>query len=462
MNTSQSTHDTHFGTKVTTYPPILPSKARARATHNPQLHTRKPRVVIVGAGFAGLNAARALGDEEVNVLMLDKNNYHGFWPLLYQVATAGVESESVAYPVRAILRKYPNVNFRMAAVEGVDFAKRVVRTNLGSVPYDYLILAAGSANNYFGNDALAKETVGLKDIDEAEQLRNRVLTSFEQAAGERDPQKRRELMTFAIVGGGPTGVELAGAFAELIRHVLRKDYPMLDMSQARVILVEAGDRILAAFPESLQKSAFKTLEGMGVEIKLHSPVSSVEGGVVTFGDGTHLKASLVVWSAGVRAAHLTDGLGVGLGKSARIEVDPELNLPGDRSVFAVGDIAYLEGYKEGQAYPMVAQVAIQQGKHAAHNILRAVQRDEMKPFRYFDLGSMATIGRRAAVFNAFGFHLSGRVAWLGWLFIHIIYLIGFRNRLIVLTNWAFNYFTYDRGVRLITNRNDFLNAKSQR
>jgi NADH dehydrogenase len=446
----------HFISEVqvshSTHQPKLPSIARAKQVRNPRSKSHAPRVVIVGAGFGGLNAARALGDKGVNVLLLDRNNYHGFWPLLYQVATAGVESESVAYPVRAIVRKYGNVSFRMATVEGVDLARRVVRTNMGQVRYDYLVLAAGSANNYFGNDALAKETYGLKDIDEAEQLRNRVLSSFERATSERDPEKRRALMTFAIVGGGPTGVELAGAFAELIRHVLRKDYPTLDVAEARVILVEASDRILAAFPESLQKSALKTLEKMGVEVKLQSPVASVQGGVVTFGDGTRLQASTGVWAAGVRAAHLTDGLGVPLGKGARVKVEPSLNLPGDERVFAIGDIAYLEGYKEGQAYPMVAQVAIQQGKHAARNILRRVQGEDMQPFQYFDMGSMATIGRRAAVFDAFGIRLTGRLAWLGWLFIHIIYLIGFRNRLIVLTNWAFNYFTYERGVRLITQR----------
>jgi NADH dehydrogenase len=435
-----------------THQPKLPSIARAKDVRNPKSRIPAPRVVIVGAGFGGLKAARALGNTGVNVLLLDRNNYHGFWPLLYQVATAGVESESVAYPVRAIVRKYRNLSFRMATVEGVDLARRVVQTNTGMVRYDYLILAAGSANNYFGNDALAKETYGLKDIVEAEQLRNRILGVFERAAGERDPEKRRTLMTFAIVGGGPTGVELAGAFAELIRHVLRKDYPSLDVSQARVILVEASDRILAAFPESLQKSALKTLDKMGVEMKFNSPVSSVEKGVVTFGDRTRLEASTVVWAAGVRAAHLTDDLGAPLGKGARVKVEPTLNMPGDERVFAIGDMAYLEGYKEGQAYPMVAQVAIQQGKHAARNILRRVQGDEMVPFHYFDMGSMATIGRRAAVFDAFEVRLTGRLAWLGWLFIHIIYLIGFRNRLIVLTNWAFNYFTYDRGVRLITQR----------
>lgn len=418
---------------------LLPAKARVI-----------PRVVIVGAGFGGLSAARALSKSEVAVTVLDKSNYHGFWPLLYQVATAGLERESIAYPVRAILRNYKNVTFQMAEVKSVDFEQKVVLTEGEPLPYDYLVLAAGSANNYFGNDALAENTFGLKDIDEAERLRNRVLSSFEQAVREKDPARRAALLTFVIVGGGPTGVELSGAFAELIRHVLRKDYPMLNISEARIILAEASSKILAAFPEALQKSAREQLERMGVELMLNTAVDTVKDGKVTFKNGATLATETVVWAAGVRGARLADALAVKVGRGARIPVEPTLHLPERPEVFIIGDMAYLEGYKKTQAYPMVAPVAIQQGEQAARNILAQVRRQPMKNFHYFDKGNMATIGRKNAVLDAFGVRLTGFAAWVSWLFVHLLFLIGFRNRLIVMTNWAYNYFTYDRGARLIS------------
>jgi NADH dehydrogenase len=411
----------------------------------------RPRVLIVGAGFGGINAAHALAGKDVDVLILDRNNYHGFWPLLYQVATAALEPESIAYPVRAIFRRYPNVDFQMAQVQSIDFDKKLAQADSAVYPYDYLVLAAGSANNYFGNKALARQTNGLKDIDEAESLRNRILYNFEQAVHERDEQRRRDLMTFAMIGGGPTGAELAGALAELISHVLRKDYPMLDVKEARVVLVEASDHILAAFPEPLQKKAMRKLEKMGVQIKMKSPVESVDHGCITFKDGTTLQAGTIVWAAGVRAAELADALQVERARGERIKVNPPLNLPDHPEVFVVGDMAYLEGYNGNQPYPMVAPVAIQQGKWAAANILRRLHNRKMRPFHYFDKGNLATIGRSYAIMDAFGLRLSGWPAWIAWIFVHIMYLVGFRNRVIVLTSWAINYFTYDRGVRLITN-----------
>jgi NADH:ubiquinone reductase (H+-translocating) len=417
-----------------------------------QKGTRRPRVLIVGAGFGGINAAHELGGKDVDVLVLDRNNYHGFWPLLYQVATAGLEAESIAYPVRAILRKHRNLDFQMANVQRVDFDNKIVYADAANYPYDYMVLAAGSANNYFGNEALEWQTFGLKDIDEAERLRNRLLYNFELAVHEQDRQRRLDLMTFAIIGGGPTGVELTGALSELIRHVLKRDYPMLDVADARVILIEASDKILAAFPESLQKAARKRLDSMGVEVRMNMPVDAVNNGVITFKDGTELKAGATVWAAGVKAAALAEGLAAESAKGGRVKVTKALDLPDHPEVFVIGDMAYLEGYKEGQAYPMVAPVAIQQGKMAAKNILALIEKRKMKAFHYFDKGNLATIGRRSAIMDAFGFRLSGRIAWLGWLFVHIMYLVGFRNRVIVLTNWAFNYFTYDRGVRLITSK----------
>jgi NADH dehydrogenase len=430
-------------------PAIAAPAGEAQPPATPVRHTR-PQVVVVGAGFGGLSVARALAKADADVLMLDRNNYHGFWPLLYQVATAGLEPEAIAYPARAILRKYANTSFRLAEVRGVDFEQKLVLIDGEPIPYDYLVLAAGSANNYFGNAALAAKTFGMKDLDEAERLRNHVLLAFERAVSERDPARRAALLTFVIVGGGPTGVELAGAFVELIRHVLRKDYPMLDVAQARVVLVEAGERILASFPASLQRNALRRLKKMGVELRLQTAVADVRDGEVRFKDGTTLAAETVVWAAGVRSAQIADTLPVALGRGARVKVAPTLALPERPEVFVIGDMAYLEGYKQGQAYPMVAPVAIQQGKRAGRNILALIAGEPQQPFRYFDKGQMATIGRRAAVFDAFGVRLTGFLAWIGWLFVHLIALIGFRNRLIVLANWVYNYFTYDRGVRLIT------------
>jgi NADH dehydrogenase len=417
---------------------------------SPKLPTRRPRVVVVGAGFGGLSAARELGTRRLDVLVLDRNNYHGFWPLLYQVATAGLEPEAIAYPVRAIFQKYPNVDFRMCEVSGVDFDRKLVLGDGQQIEYDYLVLAAGSANNYFGNEALAEQTFGMKDIDEAERLRSRILCSFEQAVHEPDAARRAALLTFVIVGGGPTGVELAGAVAELFRHVLRKDYPMLDVGQARVLLVEAGDRLLGPFHESLQRSAQRRLEQMGVEICLGKLVESVSEGIVSFKGGDCLEANTVIWTAGVRGARLADSLGVALGPRAQVKVQPTLNLPERPEVFVIGDMAYLAGYRGGQPYPMVAPVAMQQGQRAARNILNLQAGLPLRVFRYRDRGMMATIGRRAAIMEGFGLRLSGQLAWLGWLLVHIVELIGFRNRLVVLANWAYNYFTYDRGVRLIT------------
>ncbi|HET9494896.1 MAG TPA: NAD(P)/FAD-dependent oxidoreductase [Chloroflexia bacterium] len=413
---------------------------------------RRPRVLIIGAGFGGINAARTLAGKDVNVLILDRNNYHGFWPLLYQVATAALEPESIAYPVRAIFRSSHNVDFQMAEVRSIDLDARIVHTDAAVYSYDYLVLAAGTTNNYFGNPDLAWQTFGLKDIDEAEMLRNRVLYNFEQAVYETNPLRRRELMSFVIIGGGPTGVELAGAFAELINHVLRKDYPMLDMSDARVTLIEASDKILAAFPESLQNAARRKLEEMGVEIRMQSPVESVTGGEIVFKDGSKMPGGTIVWAAGVKAAEIVETIEVAQARGGRVQVAPTLNVPERPEVFVVGDMTYLEGYKDGQAYPMVAPVAIQMGKWAAKNILAQAKGGRMRKFRYFDKGNLATVGRSFAIMDAFGLRLSGRIAWLGWVFVHIMYLVGFRNRLIVLTNWAFNYFNYERGVRLITSR----------
>lgn len=410
------------------------------------------KVVIVGAGFGGTNAAASLADSNLDVLVVDRNNYHGFWPLLYQVATAGLEPQSVAYPVRGLLRKYKNVNFQLGEVQKIDLENKKVVTNDASLDYDYLVLAAGSANSYFGNKALARETLGLKDLDDASKLRNRLLESFELAVKEPDETRRAKLMTFVVIGGGPTGVELSGAFSELIRHVLRKDYPTLDVSKARVVLLEAMPKILSTFPDSLQKKAVRTLQKMGVEVRLGVPVDTVEDGQIRLKDGSTIEANTIVWAAGVRSAEVADSLGLKLSRQARVPVLPTLQLENRPEVFVIGDMAYLEGYKDKTAYPMVAPVAIQMGRLVGKNIETLEQGRPLKPFKYFDKGSMATIGRRNAIFDAFGVRMSGYLAWLSWLFVHLMSLVGFRNRLVVLLNWAYNYFTYDRGARLITGK----------
>jgi NADH dehydrogenase len=413
---------------------------------------RRPKVVIIGAGFGGTHAAATLAQTDMDVLVIDRNNYHGFWPLLYQVATAGLEPQSVAYPVRGLLRRYGNVNFQLSEVKGVDLAAKEVITQDERIDYDYLIMSAGSANSYFGNKTLAKETLGLKDLDDASRLRNRLLESFELAVREKDPVKKARLMTFVVIGGGPTGVELSGAISELIRHVLRKDYPSLDVYQARVILLEALPKILGTFRESLQKKALRTLEKMGVEVRLGVPVDTVENGLIRLKDGSEIEANTIVWAAGVRSAEVADSLGVKLARQSRVPIEPTLQLREHPEVFVIGDMAYLEGFKAGQAYPMVAPVAIQMGKIAGANVL-ALQHDRpLKAFKYFDKGNMATIGRRNAIFDAFGIRMSGFPAWVSWLFVHLMSLVGFRNRLVVLLNWAYNYFTYDRGARLITGK----------
>jgi NADH dehydrogenase len=331
----------------------------------------RPRVVIVGAGFGGLAAARELANASVDVLMINRTNYHGFWPLLYQVATAGLEPESIAYPVRAILRRYRNADFLLAEVNGVDFEQRAVLTDAGPVMYDYLVLAAGSTTNFFGNERFERYTLGMKDLDEAQRLRNHILTCFEHAVAETDPARRAALLTFVVVGGGPTGVELAGAFIELIRHVMRKDYPVLDVRQAHVVLVEATDRVLATFPESLQRAALDRLRRMGVDVRLSAPVADTRPGVLVFKDGTELAAETIVWAAGVRASPLAEALGVTLGRGARVKVEPTLTLPGHPEVFVIGDMAYLEGYRPGVPYPMVARWRSRWGSRRRATLLRA-------------------------------------------------------------------------------------------
>jgi len=413
-------------------------------------HGGRPRVVVVGAGFGGLRVARGLRGSELDVIILDQNNYHTFVPLLYQVATAGLEPEAIAHPVRRIVTG-PNVRFRLACVTGVDLEQRRIITDTGDFPYDYLVLAAGSVTNFFGLESVARYAATLRELDDAETVRDRVLAAFEAAAAEEAPARRRALMTTIIVGGGPTGIELAGALAELRRHVLPHDFSDLDISQARILLLEASDRLLEAMPQRMQRKAFEKLRQMGVEVQLGARVTDADQKGVTLADGERIEAGAVVWVAGLRASPLAQALDAPLGAAGRVVVSRSLNLPDHPEVYVIGDMAHAGG-GENPPHPMLAPVAIQQGDLVAENILRETEGKKPLRFEYKDPGTMVTIGRASAVARVYGVPVSGFIAWLLWLTVHIVWLIGFRNRALVLVNWAWNYFTYERGVRLIRRR----------
>jgi len=407
-----------------------------------------PHLLLIGAGFGGLNAARALKNAPLRITLLDRKNYHLFQPLLYQVATSGLSPGDIAFPARAIFRKQHNLTFRMAEVQHVDLENKRLETSNGPIPYDYLILAVGSETTYFGLQSVQENGLGLKDIDDAISIRNRVLGMFELAAQEPDAENRHALLTFVVVGGGPTGVESAGALSELIRLVLLKDYPTLNLKDVRILLLEAADRLLSGFPDSLQEYAAETLWDKHVEVRFGASVTGFDGERVELKSAEVIPARTLIWAAGVRAARIVDTLGANQPRQSRVAVAPTLNLPDHPTVFVVGDAAYLE--HNGQPLPMMAQVAIQQGQTAARNILHLMNHQPLETFVYKDPGSLATIGRNAAVARIGNFQFTGILAWLMWLAVHLLWLIGFRNKLVVLINWAWDYFFYDRGIRLIT------------
>lgn len=409
--------------------------------------TRK-RVAIIGMGFGGVRAARSLASSNLDVLLIDRNNYHLFQPLLYQVASAGLEQESIAYSIRAMTRSWPNVRFQLSEVSSIDLDQRLIQTNTGEVGYDYLVLGAGSTTNFFGLTTVQQHAFDLKALADAEVLRNQILYCFEQAVVEPDPARRRALMTFVIVGGGPTGVEFAGALIELVTYVLAKDYPELGTHTARVVLVEATDRLLAAMPEELGMYTLQKLRSMSVEVLLNAQVTDADGERVMLHDGAVIPAHTLVWSAGVKAAPLAATLQTAHAGGGRIPVQPDLSLPEHPEVFVIGDMAWLE--QDGKVLPMIAPVAMQMGIYAGRAILAREAGSTLPPFSYQDKGSMATIGRNAAVASAFGMSLKGYPAWLAWLLLHVYYLIGFRNRIVVLLNWIWYYWFHERQVRLIT------------
>jgi NADH dehydrogenase len=405
------------------------------------------RVVVVGMGFGGLSAARALARENVEVLLLDESNYHLFQPLLYQVATASVEQENIAYPIRAIIRKWKNVHFRLARVTGLDLAARQVLTETDRLAYDYLVLAAGSTTNFFGLDHVQRMSFSLKRLDDAVNLRSHILGCFESATITDDPAERAALLTFVVVGAGPTGVELCGALAELVRHALTKDFPELAADQVQIILVEALSSVLPSLPSALQAYAQRRLQRLGVRLWLNGSVADLETGRLLLRNGSQIESHTVVWAAGVKASPLALAVPAEKGRGGRIPVEADLSLTAHPEVFVVGDMAYVE--QDGQALPMVAPVAMQEGRHAARVILEREAQRSGPPFLYRDRGTMAIIGRNAAVAQAFGVRLSGFAAWLAWLGLHLYYLVGFRNRLMALLNWAYAYVLRDPKLRLI-------------
>jgi NADH dehydrogenase len=430
------------------------------------LHTDRHQVVVIGGGFAGLKAVLALKRaKNVQITLLDRKNYHLFQPLLYQVATGALSPANIAAPLRAIVNRQKNVQALLATVTGIDTrSKQVLLDDGSSLPYDTLIVATGVRHHYFGNDHWEAYAPGLKTIEDATEIRRRVLYAFEAAEKETDSARQTEWLTFVIVGGGPTGVELAGAIAEIARRTLKEDFRRIDTSQARVVLIEGTDRVLPGFAPSLSKIAADALYRLGVDVMLNTLVTEVQPNLVTYRQReatAHISTQTILWSAGVQASSLGKVLahatGAVLDRTGRVTVQADLTIPGYPDVFVVGDLAHFEAengaYKAGgQPLPGVAQVAMQQGTYTGRAISRRLRGEALPPFRYLNLGMMATIGRNAAVADIFGIKVGGFLGWLIWLFIHIMYIIVFENRVLILFQWAVNYVTWNRSARLITGR----------
>lgn len=408
-----------------------------------------PRVVIVGGGFAGVNVVNKLKRAQVQLVMIDRNNHHTFQPLLYQVATSGLEAGSIAYPLRKLFRS-DNYHFRMAEVKEVLPQENKIMTSIGPVGYDFLVLATGSQTNYYGMKDVEENSLPLKSVQEAIDMRHIILQNFEKMLCAENSEDRQRLMNFVIAGGGPTGVELAGALSELRKKVLPKDYPELDFSKMRIIILDPGDKLLGAMSENAQKAARKYLEEFHVELKFGAGVKSYDGKTATLSTGELLSTSTLIWAAGVGGS-LPEGFDKSLiVKGNRILVDEYNRVKGFTNVFAIGDIAQQDDKNFPRGLPMLAPVAIQQGRHLAKNIIRLGKGEKLEPFSYFDKGSLATIGRKKAVADLPGkIRFAGFFAWITWLFVHLLYLVGFRNKMMVLADWIWNYFTFDRRVRLI-------------
>ncbi len=415
---------------------------------------KNPRVVILGGGFAGIECAKAFKNKAVDVLLIDRQNHHLFQPLLYQVASAGLAAPEIAHPIRSIFFNQENVEVLMDEVTAIDLTGKKVIAREREEPYDYLVIAMGVKTGYFGKNEWEKFARGLKTLDDATAIRRDILYAFEKAEACDNPAEREKLMTIAVIGGGPTGVELAGAFAELARHVLRRDFKNINTNEAKIFLIEAQDRLLTMYDPALSDYTRKTLEGMGVTVRLGSPVAELKEGEVVLGNET-IRAENIVWAAGIEASPLTRQLGVETDRGGRIVVDTDLSIPGHPEVFVAGDLARCLD-QAGKLVPALCPAAMQMGKHAAKVILEEIEGrggknyDVRPQFRYFDKGSMATIGRSHAVAESMGMKFDGFIAWLMWLFIHLLFLVGFRNRIAVLMQWFYAYVRYRRGARIIT------------
>lgn len=414
--------------------------------------SKQPRVVIIGGGFGGLSMAMELKRKAVEVVLIDRRNYHLFQPLLYQVATAGLSPADIAAPIRGVLSSYRNTRVMLGNATRIDREKRHVTLESGGIDYDYLVIAAGMQNNYFGNDDWEEHAPGLKTLEEAVDIRRRMLLAFEAAEYEQDPEKVKSLLTFVVIGGGPTGVEMAGAIAEVAQEVMLRDFRNVDPSKTRIVLVEGQERLLPGMAEISSQRAKKALEKRGVEVILNTFVTDITKRGVTAGD-TFIPANNALWGAGLKGASVLGTLDTEVDRAGRVIVEPGLSIPGDERVYVIGDAAHFDHDDHG-LLPGLAPVAMQQGKHAARNVLRHMRGQPLLPFEYFDKGSMATIGRHAAVAEAGSIKLGGFIAWLAWLFIHLIFLVGFRNKVSVLVNWVYSYIAFRRSTRLIVGIQD--------
>jgi NADH dehydrogenase len=410
-----------------------------------------PQVVVLGAGFGGLAFCQHFKNPSARVTLVDRTNHHLFQPLLYQVATAGLSAAEIAQPIRSILSDRPNITVLLDPVRDLNLARREVVLESKTIAYDYLVLALGGRNNYFGHPEWESFAPGLKTLAEAVHIRNQVLLAFEKAENTADATERKRLMTIVVIGGGPTGVELAGAFAELARHVLKRDFRHIDPTHAKIILIEGSPRVLSSFPEDLSRNTARQLEQLGVHLRTSTAVKNIRHGEVQLDGGEIIHAENIIWAAGVSASPLTEKLGVELDRAGRVKVNPDLSLPGHPEVFAIGDMAFML-QENGQAVPGVSPAAMQMAQHVAQIIddeLNGKAGNRAK-FKYWDKGSMATIGRSKAVAVVGKIKLTGFIAWMAWLSLHLVFLIGFRNKLIVLIQWVYSYFTYKRGARIIT------------
>lgn len=413
--------------------------------------SKQTQVVVIGGGFAGINAVKTLSkNKNIHITLIDRRNYHLFQPLLYQVATAGLSPADIATPIRAIFSENKNVTVYLGNADKIDLKNKTISVSNDTLKFDYLIMACGAKHSYFGHNEWEEFSPGLKTLEQATEIRRRILLSFEEAEKESDLEKQKHLLTFVIVGGGPTGVELAGAIAEISRYTLEKDFRNIDPARTRVILIEAGQRVLSGFSEKLSRRAARDLEQLGVQIWTSSRVSHVSADSVKLGEET-IHAKTILWAAGVLPSSLGKTLGTPLDSQGRVMIEKDLTLPNYPEVFVLGDQAHLKD-KKGNPLPGLAPVAIQQGKHAAKNILRKLHKQDYLPFHYFDKGLMATIGRKRAVVQTENLQFGGFIAWVAWLFIHIYYLIGFRNRFIVFFQWTWSYITLKRGARLIVDK----------